>query len=189
MNTTTIHSFPATSHTVSGILRKLLLVIVLFLPSPACFAQNADDGETLYVYTKGNDEAALYNLDEMNKITFSNKGVQLWNTDWPTEYPYKNISVLSFRKRNQGGAPTGISEKSGGGKISIGYNASKWIVTVMSDVLLDGVTVYDLQGQPISSYTNERQVYSLSLQDVPKGVYIVKAYGKKSESTKKIVKP
>ena len=63
------------------------------------FAQSTNDEDTLFVYTKKYQDPALYELNELNKITFSTKGVQFWNTDWPTEYPYANVSVLSFKKR------------------------------------------------------------------------------------------
>ena len=63
------------------------------------FAQSTNDEDTLFVYTKKYQDPALYELNELNKITFSTKGVQFWNTDWPTEYPYTNVSVLSFKKR------------------------------------------------------------------------------------------
>ena len=38
------------------------------------------DASGNYVYTKNSDEAALYQLDDLNKITFSDKGVRIWNT-------------------------------------------------------------------------------------------------------------
>ena len=168
-------------------LKTILLTIMCLSAFTDSFAQSADDG-LLYVYTKTSTDAALYELSDLNKITFSDKGVQLWNTAWPTEYPYKNVSVISFKKRKQGGS-TGIGLKTEGeGKISIGYNTLQSVVTVVSDVLLDRVAVYDLQGRCIASDKDEKQFYNLSLSSSPQGVYIVKAYGKKSETTKRIVK-
>lgn len=168
-------------------LKTILLTILCLSTFTDSFAQGEDDG-LLYVYIKTSADAALYELSDLNKITFSDKGVQLWNTAWPTEYPYKSVSVISFKKRKQGGT-TGISTKTEGeGKINIGYNALQSVVTVVSDVLLDRVAVYDLQGRCIVSDNDGKQVYNLSLSSSPQGVYIVKAYGKKAETTKRIVK-
>lgn len=81
-------------------LKKLLITTFILLAAFSDgLAQNTEDGDMLYVYTKSSDEAAMYQLDEVNKITFSNKGVQLWSTDWPTEYPYSSVQALSFKKR------------------------------------------------------------------------------------------
>lgn len=168
-------------------LQTTILAILCLTAFTDSFAQSSEDG-TLYVYTKTSDDAALYELSELKKITFSDKGVQLWNTAWPTEYPYKNVSVISFKKRKQGGT-TGIGVNvEGEGKISIGFNALQSVVTVISDVLLNRVAIYDLQGRCIASDKDEKQVYNLSLNSSPQGVYIVKAYGKNTETTKKIVK-
>lgn len=78
-----------------------------FSASLTCYAQNPDDGDMLYIYTKNSTEATLSQLDDLNKITFSNNGVCIWNTGWPTEYPYSKVSVITFRKKNND-APTGI---------------------------------------------------------------------------------
>ena len=61
-----------------------------------CLAQNTGNGDTLYVNTKSSDESAKYLLDDVNKMTFSSKGIQLWSTSWPTEYHYGNVENLSF---------------------------------------------------------------------------------------------
>lgn len=167
---------------------KTFLFTVLSLSAFTNVSAQSTDNGMLYVYTKTSNDAILYELDDLNKITFSDKGVQLWNTSWPTEFPYKNVSVISFKKRNQGGT-TGISTKTEGeGKITIGYNASQSIVTIVSDVLLESVAVFDLQGRCIVSDKEEKQVFNISLNTSPQGIYIVKALGKKAETTKRIVK-
>ena len=75
----------------------VLPVVILFSSFSFCFAQDAED-DMLYVYTKSSDEAATYQMDDVNKITFDSTGVQLWSTSWPTEYPYGNFKNISFIK-------------------------------------------------------------------------------------------
>ncbi len=168
---------------------KIVLTINILLLSvfSECLAQSAEDGNMLYVYTKTSDEAAMYQLDDINKITFSSKGIQLWSTNWPTEHPYANTSVLSFKARsNDPSAVRNLYDAEG--KISIGYNASDGIVTVVGDMVLESVAIYDMQGQIVSMDKSKKQVYNLSLKNIPLGVYVVKAIGKKKGMTKKIVK-
>ena len=174
---------------VYGAIKVVVLATILFLStSPNCFAQATDGDDMLYVYTKNNKDAALYQLDDLNKITFSNSGVRLWNTNWPTEYPYSKFSVITFRDRNYV-KPTGIETTyADEEQIRISYSPSSGVVTVKSNSMLDGIDVYDLQGQLIDADHTSRQVYQLSLKHVHQGVYVVKAKGKQSETVKKILK-
>jgi len=163
------------------------ITLLLFSAFSDCFAQSAEDGDMLYVYTKFSDEAAKYQLDDVNKITFGSKGVQLWSTNWPTEYPYTKVSVLSFKARsNDMSAVRSLNDEEG--RISIGYNASNGIVTVVGDMVLESVAIYGMQGQAISVDKSKKMVYNLSLRNAPLGVYVVKAFGKKKGMTKKIVR-
>ena len=165
-----------------------LFTILLGMVSTSGFAANPDDDDMLYVYTKNNKDAALYQLDDLNKITFSNSGVRMWNTNWPTEYPYSKVSVITFRDRNYV-KPTSIETTyADEEQIRINYSPSSGVVTVKSSSDLDGIAVYDLQGQLIDADHTSRQFYQLSLKHVYQGVYVVKAKGKRSETVKKIVK-
>lgn len=165
-----------------------LFTILLGMVSISGFAANPDDDDMLYVYTKNNKDAALYQLDDLNKITFSNSGVRMWNTNWPTEYPYSKVSVITFRDRNYV-KPTSIETTyADEEQIRINYSPSSGVVTVKSSSDLDGIAVYDLQGQLIDADHTSRQFYQLSLKHVYQGVYVVKAKGKRSETVKKIVK-
>lgn len=172
-----------------GKIGHILLTLMLFLSmSMACYSQSTVDDDLLYVYTKNNKEAALYQLDDLNKITFSNSGVRLWNTNWPTEYPYSKFSVITFRDRNYV-KPTGIETTyADEEQIRISYSSSSGVVTVKSSTQLDGIAVYDLQGQLVDADDTSRQVYQLSLKHVHQGVYVVKAKGKSAGTVKKIVK-
>ena len=87
----------------NGLKKKMLLILFICMLSVTdSYAQKANDDGFLYVYTKKNKDAALFQLDELDKITFTNKAVQLWNTTWPTEYTYSNLSVISFVSRDNG---------------------------------------------------------------------------------------
>ena len=118
---------------------KTVLTIALLLISSFsdCLAQGTGDGDTLYVNTKTSDEAAKYLLDDVNKMTFSSKGIQLWSTSWPTEYPYNNVENLSFINRNH---PFAMGDVNNDGVVDI------------SDVLM---VVDHILGKPLLSYHGE----------------------------------
>ena len=87
-------------------LLRMLPAIFMCMATMPIFSMTPDDGENLYLYTKSTKEATVYSLGELDKITFSEKGVQIWNTSWPTEYAYSNVRVLTFNKTK---TPTGIT--------------------------------------------------------------------------------
>lgn len=87
-------------------LLKMLPTIFMCMTAMPTSSMTPDDGENLYLYTKSTKESVVYSLDELDKVTFSEKGVQIWNTSWPTEYAYSNVRVLTFSKTK---TPTGIT--------------------------------------------------------------------------------
>ena len=72
--------------------------------SPA-YAAQPDDGGGLSLYTRTESESVSYSMDEIRKITFSEQGVQIWVTEWPTEYSYSQFRVLALGSLDE----TGIS--------------------------------------------------------------------------------
>lgn len=87
---------------VRSIIQKTVCIIVLFLVSVTAFSQNTKKGDNLYIYSKSTGEATVYSMDEIRKITFSKNGIQIWNTNWPTEYAYSKVRVLTFGSRGDG---------------------------------------------------------------------------------------
>lgn len=170
-------------------MNKVFQMLALFMvASITCHAQRTVDGDMLYVYTKNSTEPSLYQMDDIRKITFSEKGVRVWNTGWPTEFPYTKVNIITFRDRKSI-RPTGVETiPIDNNDIRIGYNKSNDILTVKSDAFMDGVVIYNSQGQQISADNIKRQLYRISLKNVGQGVYVVKARGQQSETIKKIVK-
>ena len=134
---------------------KLTFLLTLLMSMVAVPGISAvpDDGETLYLYTKATKEAAVYSLDELNKITFSDKGVQIWNTSWPTEYAYSNVRVITFSEKK---TPTGIEQVE---KLDV-------------EKFNDSEGVYDLQGRKLN--TMQRGVNIIRMGDGTTRKVIVK---------------
>lgn len=82
---------------MQNIIKKVLpFVSLMIFTTNEGLAQNTKSEEMLQVFIKSSSEAISYSLDELDKITFSDKGIQIWNTQWPTEYSYTNVRVLTF---------------------------------------------------------------------------------------------
>ena len=84
-----------------------LTIFGLFATCNIC-AQSPSAEETMQVFTKTSAEAVSYSLDEFEKITFSEKGIQIWSTNWPTEYAYTNLRVLTFNGASGGTRPDAL---------------------------------------------------------------------------------
>ena len=96
--------------------------------SPA-YAVQPDNGNGLSLYTRSESGSVTYSMDEIRKITFSDKGVQIWVTEWPTEYSYSQFRVLALDDPDV----TGI--------LSPAADTGE----------RDGVAYYDLQGRRVTS--------------------------------------
>ena len=171
-------------------MKKIILIIttVLCMVSLSGYSQNSDEGEILYLYTNSTNEAAVYSLDEINKITFNKNGVQIWNTNWPTEYKYNNIRVLTFKENK---SPSSVSsnylDKEGNG-ISIIYKANEYSLSITSKQTMNGMELYNAEGLRVASESRSSQSYHLMLSWLPEGVYIVKVYSNAGAVSKKIIK-
>lgn len=167
--------------------KSLFCLSLISLACMSGYAQLDDDGDMLYVYTSASSDAVKYECADLDKITFGDKGVQLWNTAWPTEYPYGKISVISFRERKS--RPTGLHQAvASDNRLSIGYDGSSSLVTVRSGVELISVSVYNMQGVAMLSLSVSGLSCDVSLRDIPQGIYVVKVKGEGAESSRKVVK-
>lgn len=148
------------------------------------FSKCPVDGDNLYVFTKQLNVPAIYSLDELDKITFSEKGINFWNTKWPTEYAYENFCLITFSDSDDLNSIDQVLTDNG--IVRIIYDREKDKIYVRSDKTLRGITVFDVQGRPIASNNSSTNTYELSLLSMSRGIYIVKVKG--SSISQKIVK-
>ena len=60
------------------------------------FDDLSSQDDNIYVYSKAFSEPIIYNLDDINQITFSDSGIRIWPTDFPTEYAYSELQKIVF---------------------------------------------------------------------------------------------
>ena len=154
-------------------------VIVTFfclcLGSITGLSKSVADGDNLFVFTKQSDAPAIYSLNDLDKITFSETGNNFWNTKWPTMYTYENFRLITFKITDN---PNDIDlNVTADGKVRISFDRESETVLVESNKTLYGVTIYDVQGRLIIADNHTADTYKLSLLSVPRGIYIVRVKG------------
>lgn len=84
---------------LQSIIQKAVLTVAFSLAAMSGYGQNEENGDNMYLYTNSADEATVYTMEEITKITFTKDGIQIWNTNWPTEYAYSNVRVIKLTSR------------------------------------------------------------------------------------------
>ena len=122
----------------------LVLAVLMSMVASVAWANGTmpDEGESLNLFTQSSKEAVPYSLSDLRKITFTNKGVQIWVTDWPTEYSYSQFRVITLNEDN---GETGINSLSASSEVA------------------NGITYYDLQGRKVGS--PKRGIYIVRMAD------------------------
>ena len=79
----------------------LALLMSMVANVVAAKAAGPDDNKDLNLYTRSSAEPVRYSISDLRKITFSEKGVQVWSTNWPTEYPYSQFLVITLTESQE----------------------------------------------------------------------------------------
>ena len=167
--------------------KKYTLISILLVQIKVfSFSANPVDEDKLFVFSKQSSIPVAYSLDDLNKITFSETGVKLWNTNWPTEYVYDSFSVITFNENKQSNDIKQIPVNDS--NVSIVFDRSRNMICVKSEVLLSSVSVYDLQGRPVVKDYRSAYSYEMDLSSMPSGIFIIRVNGGGSVVSQKIIK-
>lgn len=166
-------------------MNKSWLVLFLSLVCLPGYSASSEDGDNLFVWTKGAKTAVVYSLDDLDKITFDDTAVSIWTNKGKTDYVYGNIELLTFRDRMKPAAGVELLTAADA-KVHIYYDRESQLVSVESQKPLAGMQVYDLQGRVVARVSKVASRLQLSLAELPQGVYIIKAQG--SNKSVKIIK-
>ena len=147
-----------------------------------------DDGDNLYVYTKGAAQAVTYSFDNLDKMTFGDNALSIWTNSGKTDYAYNQIELLTFKSGIK--PATGI-KKTIVSKVNVRWMYDRTLQTlrVMGEQELSGISVFDAQGRVVIKERILAKDCQLSLDNVPSGVYFVKVSDSKGiVTTIKIIK-
>ena len=153
-----------------------LFVTSLFLIAFSIINQvvlaHPDDRNTLYVYVNSSGTPQSFSLDNLDKITFSENSMKLWEHNRTTEIDFSTFSFLSFDKDIN--PTTSVRDLSIGKDVKIQYIPKSNVVTVEAKETLDGVAIYDLQGRLLTSASTASKSYRIPVAKVPLGVFVVR---------------
>lgn len=150
-------------------IKKGLLLLVVMVSVVGNFA-NPADGDNLYVLTKTSTQPMVFSLDNLDKITFTENGVNLWNTSWPTRYAYDNFRVMAFKEPTPN---TILLKEVESADVSVAYDRQGDGVRVSSAMPIGAVIIYDLHGYLVASDRQPSSPCMVSMSHAPRGIYVV----------------
>ena len=154
--------------------------------SLASFSSNPADGDNLYILTKTSIQPMVFSLDNLDKITFTENGINLWNTSWPTRYSYDNFLMMSFKELKSDAI---LLKKIESADVNITYDKQSNFVRVSGTKRIDAIIVYDLHGYLVASNRFPSSPCEVSLSHTSRGIYVVHVYSEGNVIAKqKIVK-
>lgn len=150
------------------------------------FSMNPTEGDNLYIFTKTSTQPMVFSLDNLDKITFTENGINFWNTSWPTRYSYDNFRMMAFKEPT----PDAILLKEiQSTDANITYDRQSSFVRVNSTKPIDAVIVYNLHGYLVASNRYPSSPCEVSLSHTSRGIYVVHVYSDGNVvAKKKIVK-
>lgn len=164
-----------------------LLPILLCMMAVATLSAHADDRNTIYYYSNSSTKPTSFSLDDLDKLTFSDYGIQLWKHNVVDEISFDDFLLFTFAEI-QHPIVTKTKMVVESQNVLVRYQPGSQTVLVESGQVLNGVAVYDLQGRKVANVTSSGTSYRLSLAATPSGIYLVKAKRGSEMIVNKIVK-
>ena len=158
------------------------LIMISFIP----IGLHADNGNTLYYYSKTSTVPMTISLEDLDKMTFSESGIQVWSKNKLNEISFDDFMLFTFIEIEHPFISL-VETFSFPQDIRIRYIAGHKTLIIESEQTLSGLYVYDLQGRIINSDTKYASFYRVVLPDAPKGVYVIKTILNGKASVNKII--
>lgn len=138
------------------------------------FVTKADDGNTLYCYSKSTTVPVRISLDELDKMTFYNDGIQMWNQNGNmNNILFDDLLLFTFVEIEHPYVTT-VKSSCMPTDLSIQYSVNQGTLIVESGQQLNSVIVYDLQGRIVAKDVSNGSNYSIVLPKSRIGIYLVK---------------
>ena len=168
----------------SHLLPFLLLGLVVALP----FSAQADDRNSFYVYVNSSNTPETFSLNTLDKITFTDNSMKLWEDTKMTEIEFSEIDFLTLDEQQTRPIVTPVQNLDIDENIRIKYDAKAGFVTIEGKEQLQGAAIYDLQGRLLVSDASASKSYRLSVAKVPRGIFLVKVTSGGKVKSQKLVK-
>ena len=142
--------------------KKVLFLLLLLMTNTApIFAQTA------LVVKQKSGGSVYYSFDDNPKVVFSGENVVVSTNKKVVEYPIDSLSSFSFGDMSDGV----LDINANGANVKLTDNMI--VVTGLS--VGEVVDLYDVKGMKIAAATASNGFATISLHNLPNGVYIVKS--------------
>lgn len=142
---------------------------VFFLPSRVL----ADGGDVLYLYSASSMTPTTCSLDDLDKITFSGSDIQFHTVDGTRKVAFSDFVLLTFSEIEHPFV-SGIDIISTSKEVSVLYEEGSGSLLVKSDLMLDGVYIYDMQGRTVAQAVSPSSSFNITFGTAHAGIYILK---------------
>lgn len=146
-----------------------MLAAVLWAAAPLGALQ-ADDYGWLTLQHSGAQQSVA--LASVRKITFSGGALQLITAEGTTSYALNGMEKMFFTSQ-----PTPVAEITGQTGVEVAYRPGSKQLTVDGLAAEATLVVYGLNGTPVIRHTLPAGGGTVSLDGLPRGVYVVKVAG------------
>ena len=164
---------------------KMILMLILVASFYSTLA-SAGDGNTLYCYFKSLKRPMRLSLDDLNKLTFSDNGIQMWKKYGMEEIGYDDFLLFTFAEIEHpyisDVEPVFMKQD-----LRVRFLNDRRLLIIESDQMLQGVIVCDTQGRTVDVNSTAATSYRVNMSSVPKGIYVVKAVCNGKMVTNKVV--
>ncbi len=156
------------------------LILGCTLPAQA-LAQEAD---CLNVHMVGGAEVYSIPLDDIHKIIFDdNQATVCYNEGEMQTLTYGDLWKITFNDQF-----VAIDEIESTNELQIVYRSGDNQLEVVATSPIESIAVYNLQGRLMLQLLPRTEVVSLTLSDLPAGIYMVRAGNAENLKTQKIIK-
>ena len=145
----------------------------------------ADDGNILYLYSKSSTTPTKFSLDELDKITFSDDGMLMWNRNGTGQIPFEDFLLFTFSEIEHPYLSS-VESTSIQNDLKVRLLEGRMLL-VDSSKPLSGVSVYDLQGRVVANESSASTTYRISLSTAPTGIFLIKTIVDGKVIVKKII--
>ncbi len=167
-------------NTLSSWIVGIGLILGCTLPAQA-LAQEAD---CLNVHVVGGTEVYSIPLDDIHKIIFDDNQATVWYNEGETQaLTYGDLWKITF-----GDQSVAIDEVESTSELQIVYRSGDNQLEVVAASPIESLAVYNLQGHLMLQLSPRTEIVSLTLADLPAGIYIVRVGNAENLKTQKIIK-
>jgi len=159
----------------------------IFTTVMICAVFSAASENLLNLLDADMNKTASFSLDKRCEIYFNEDNISILpeGAEFYTDVPYDDFRLMTFSSGGSGISEVSVDEKS---DISIMYDRMSETLAVTAANAISDIQIYDMRGVCLRRLSPARESASVSVGDVPPGIYVIKVVTGNNVYTRKIAK-